>query len=333
MIASRWLHTSSLLLDGKVLLTGGMVCKSEDECSTSTRVDSYDPTENTWTMTASMHDDRLQHTASVLLNGKVLVAGGCDSNWQSLNTCELCELYDPLTDEWSRTSSMHDVRVFHTVTVLPSGKVLITGGLYSIMSTDSCELYDSLTGNWTKVASMDVGRREHTATLLMDGQVLITGGLDNSGIPISSCELYNPSTDTWAIVGSMHEDRVSHMASLLPNGKVLVAGGNRYGLVVLNSTELYDPLTGNWTNAGNMLIALLHHTASVLKNGNVLISGGEFDESEFDASNVSMLYSPSLKGFASVDSIENLHLSRKIFMSSNEEVSAADENNFETINH
>ncbi len=98
----------------------------------------------------------------------------------------------------------------------------------------------------------------------------------------------------------------------------------------INSTELYDPTTGNWTNAGNMLVELQHHTASVLKNGNVLISGGSVFE--IIPSNISMLYNSSMETFTSCDDIGNLQSSHKIFMSTNEKISAITEDNFKNIN-
>jgi N-acetylneuraminic acid mutarotase len=95
-------------------------------------------------------------------------------------------------------------------------------------------------------------------------------------------------------------------ASLLPNGKVLVAGGEGGGNYdYLNSTELYDPLTGNWTKGDDMLLSISDHTASVLNNGYVLVTGGcSFDGYNQYATNVSMLYSSSMKAFMSFDGIE-----------------------------
>jgi N-acetylneuraminic acid mutarotase len=220
-------------MNGKVLVSGGF-----DGSNILNTTELYDPSTGVWTMTGSMNNDRVAHTASVLTNGKVLVTGGVNSNYfdYSLNTTEL---YDPSTGMWTLTGSMNYARYYHTASVLMNGKVLVTGGNFGNYSNSS-ELYDPSTGMWTLTGGMNIDRAEHTASVLMDGKVLVTGGLYDGNYMLNSAELYDPSTGTWTLTGGMNIDRIEHTASVLTNGQILVTGG--YGINGnLNSAELYQP--------------------------------------------------------------------------------------------
>ena len=316
-------HISSLLPNGKVLITGG----TQDGKTGLVYAELYDPITDNWTMTESMSQGRFWHTVSVLPNVKVLVTGGGtytqDSSLQPLDTCEL---YDPLTEKWSMTSSMHTARVYHTATILPNGKVLVVGNEDDYVTP---ELYDPITGDWTRTAEIGIVRVMHTATLLKNGQILVAGGqvaaYDYSDSLIT--QLYDPSANTWANTGSLHYIRYTSTAFLLPNGKVLIAFGQTDGE---QSSELYDPITGNWTNASDFVEEVLYHAASMLKNGNVLVSGGMSDDGS--SLKTSLLYNSSLGIFISSNNIKNVQLPHKLFVSTNERVSAIDEGEFKNIN-
>ncbi len=219
----------------------------------------------TFTLTGSMNVARWYHTATLLNNGKVLVAGGLDGSSATASA----ELYDPSTGTWSTTGSMAVARYKHTATLLNDGRVLVVGGGFLLVST---ELYDPSTGTWSTTGSMAVFRDNHTATLLNDGKVLVTGGYN-----LTRAELYDPSTGTWSTTGSMNEPRGTHTATLLNDGRVLVAGGEGgYGSdpYPVASAELYDPSTGTWSTTGNMNVDRYLHTATLLNNGKVLVAGG-----------------------------------------------------------
>ena len=110
---------------------------------------------------------RNQHTATLLANGKVLVAGGGDN-------LATAELYDPATGTWTFTGSLNAGRGAHTAALLSDGKVLVAGGGDNLATA---ELYDPATGTWTFTGSLNAGRYLHTSTLLTNGRVLIAGGL------------------------------------------------------------------------------------------------------------------------------------------------------------
>ncbi|CAF0866814.1 unnamed protein product [Rotaria sordida] len=289
MNSSRTIHTQSVLLNGKVLVTGG-----NDSNSIVNSAELYDPSTRTWTTTGSMNNTRQSHTASLLTNGKILVTGGY--NGDGLNSAEL---YDPSTGTWTMTSSMINARMDHTASVLKNGAVLITGGYY-YGPQSSCELYDPLTGTWTTISSMNHARFWHTASVLQNGAVLVTGGLGN-GNPVNSAELYDPSTKTWTIVGSMNNIRYSHTASVLLNGQVLVNGGHN-GNFSVNSAELYDPSTKTWKTTDSMINARAFHKASVLTNGIVIVTGG-FASSCY--LNSAELYKPSTGTWTTAGSMNN----------------------------
>ena len=207
------------------------------------------------------------HTATLLPNGKVLVAGGENAAADLASA----ELYDPASGTWTTTGSLVNSRSQHTATLLPNGKVLVAGGLGDGGPLASAELYDPASGTWTATGSLATARDGHTATLLPNGKVLVAGGFNGSYF--ASAELYDPVSGTWTATGSLATARSLHSATLLPNGKVLVAGGLGAGDVALASAELYDPASGTWTATGSLATARADHTATLLPNGKVLVAG------------------------------------------------------------
>src|SRR6266550_3634306 len=128
----------------------------------------------TFDNTGSLNTARDNHTATLLPNGKVLVAGGAGNISNFLNSAEL---YDPASGSWTATGSLNTARYSHTATLLPNGKVLVAGGFNGSFLT-SAELYDPASGSWTATGSLNTGRDFHTATLLPNGKVLVAGGFN-----------------------------------------------------------------------------------------------------------------------------------------------------------
>ena len=193
-----------------------------------------------------MITERSEHTATLLLNGKVLVTGGSDTNGEYLDSAELYTRNE--VDAFSATGSMTTRRAGHTATLLPDGKVLVVGGWGTDdVPRSSWELYDPATGMFSTSGSMAIARADHTATLLLNGKVLIAGGSDRHGVPHASAELYDPATGMFSTTGSMTTARANHTATLLTNGKVLIVGGYSDVDGVLSSAEIYDPETGTFS--------------------------------------------------------------------------------------
>ena len=132
----------------------------------------------------------------------VLAAGGQSS---SLSNPALtsAELYDPVGNIWSATPPMATGRYDDTATLLPSGKVLVVGGMGNTSALASAELYDPVTKTWSAAASLFTAHYNHTATLLANGKVLVAGGIDINGKVLSSAELYDPVLNTWTAAGSL----------------------------------------------------------------------------------------------------------------------------------
>jgi hypothetical protein len=235
-----------------------------------------------WQNTGSLALPRLLHTAALLQDGRVLVAGG-------FNTTS--ELYDAATGTWTRTGNTLNSHRYHTMTRLLDGRVLITGGVTCPVTISTSELYYPDLGQWKVAGSLVVLRTHHTATLLPNGKVLVTGGEDSSGVALTSVELYDPATDTFSLAGNMGTARRDHTATLLPDGKVLVVGGGNDSSYTLDSAELYDPATGSWTPVGGLGTPRRFHTATLLLNGKVLVAGG--GSWDVASSTSSELYDPA----------------------------------------
>ena len=257
---------------------------------------------------------RVGHTATLLSNGTVLIAGGYTSTLANppAFTTDLAnaELYDPTTLSFAATGNMTTARGYHTATLLNNGQALITGGAGANGGVlASAELYDPTTGVFTATGSMTTARNGHTATLLSNGQVLITGGNNGSSSSsyLASAEIYDPTTGVFTATGSMSVARMSDTATLLNDGQVLVAGGDNGTTADLASAELYDPSTGTFSATGNMTDARFSHTATLLSNGQVLVAGGYGAPSssceQSPVWNAAELYDPTTGAFSATGSM------------------------------
>jgi len=281
MTSRRYAQTSTLLRNGGVLITGGFSFDSSacDQNSSSPAVASaeiYDPSNGSFAPTGSMAEVRGGHTATLLTNGKVLIAGGDNMEGDVppfflVDGSVTTEVYDPATGLFTSTGNTVTPRVGQTATLLANGDVLIAGGWSASQNASiaAAEVYHTATGAFTPTGSMTSPRTGHTATLLPNGNVLITGGAHDRTLADSdSAEIYDPATGSFLTTGSMAVKRCSHTATLLPNGTVLLVGG---GSVV---AEIYDPSTGSFVLSGLTEFDRSGHSATLLQNGNVLVVGG-----------------------------------------------------------
>lgn len=274
LITARFEHTATLLRNGKVLVAGGVTGKPPRH-SYLASAELYDPATGTWTATGAMHVQRCVHTATLLVNGKVLVAGGYyDDTLHGTAYLDGTEIYDPDTGTWRViTNPLNIGRSYHTATLLPDGKVLAAGGCSSTGSLASAELFDPTSETWTATNSLNSPRFSHTATLLPNGKVLVTGGVSGSDSYLSSAELFDSASGTWTPTGPLNTARSEHTATLLPSGLLLIAGGfGNSGY--LSSAELYNPISGTWTATNTLTFARRAHTATLLPGGQVLVVGG-----------------------------------------------------------
>jgi WD40 repeat protein len=241
-----------------------------------------------FTSTGDMVNARGFHTATLLADGRVLVAGGgTRSGPICINGISSAELYDSGTGSFVTTGTMTNPRYNHTATLLLNEQVLVIGGLGSTTDCEdlgtpvlsSAELYNPSTDSFKATGSMAKARSGHTATLLANGKVLIVGGTDESFVAgVKTAELYDALTSMFSSTGSVSTARSGHTATLLANGKVLITGGidrtNPNSPAATSKAELYDPATGTFTPTNNMTVARDGHTATLLATGRVLIAGG-----------------------------------------------------------
>jgi len=242
---------------------------------------------------APMLEPRSGHSATLLPDGKVLIAGGMRRNQDFYRSAEL---YDPATGKFQAAGEMSVARVGHIAVLLRSGKVLIAGGWVGQGGTDSAELYDPGARKFTVISRMTAPRGRPSATLLADGDVLIAGGEERNNESLASAEIFHVKTLSFQTIGSMHHARISHTATLLNDGRVLIVGG--YADSVTASAELYDPKRGTFSETGDLSSARCKHTAGLLPDGRVLIAGGSNSRGWDKNLNTAEIYDPRVGKFA-----------------------------------
>lgn len=284
MTTGRAAHTATLLPGGKVLITGGFRQEGTSEIPIAS-AELYDPKTNTFAPTGNMIEARSGHTATLLPNGLVLIAGG----WGVEGRTSTAELFDAQTGQFRAAASMLGPRASMTATLLKNGQVLIAGG-DSARNTPQliAELYNPVTNEFTPGGALNHGRSAHTATLLNDGTVLLVGGRSGQDSKIlASAERYDPAARAFTITGAANLARNKHAAVLLQDGNVLILGGsNQNGWNgQYTSAEIYDVSLGTFTQTTNMNSERfkLADAALLLNNGDVLIGGGNRQIELFDA--------------------------------------------------
>ena len=297
-----------LLRNGKVLVEG---CDQQLGQGGVT-AELFDSATNKWTLTGSMHVPRCNHGATMLPDGRVLVAGG-DSGGTVHATAEI---YDPNTGKWTMAAHLNSTRYLFSLLMLPNGLVFApAGAAFGTIPRDSADVFDPAHDTWTSTPSLNLSRYEYGAAVLPDGKVLVFGGFTQNLTWAAMSELYDPTAGAWKPQGAttnqpfvgvtlmtgdvlatipsqlyneasgawsptktdMQIPRINDTLTVLTDGRVLAAGGctgcGSGGGSVLQS-ELYDPTSKSWATDASLHEARSSHAAVRLKDGRVLIAGG-----------------------------------------------------------
>ncbi|MFA6091712.1 MAG: kelch repeat-containing protein [Elusimicrobiota bacterium] len=271
MRVARNLHSTTLLPDGTLLTAGGSVVNSSTGATKAAEI--FYPDSNSWALTSPMISSRNYHTAVLLPDGNVLVAGGYDAGGNFLSSAEI---YISTAHLWRSIAPMGTARAQHTMTLLHTNKVLVAGGVNNSV-LDDVEIYDPGAGAWAPAAAMNLGRYAHSATLLRDGRVLAAGGSDGFG-ETNDAEIYDPETNAWTDTAntgnSMCTGRLRHSAMLLPDGKVMIVGGVKASGEAVKATEQFDVDISSWEGQGDLNKARFYHSSVLLHDGNLMTVGG-----------------------------------------------------------
>ncbi len=215
---SRAYHTATLLRDGRVLVAGGYNFEARGLNS----AEIYDPAAAAWKTVAPMSLNRIYISSILLFSGKVLVIGQYSS---------AAEIFDPVSETWISTGPTKIARgAGHTLTLLPSGRVLLIGGQIlgnsSYDTTAAVEWYDPETEIWSLTTATKSKIQNHTACLTADGRVLVAGGkyFWNAGTT-NQVQLFDPLSSEWTTLPGLATGRAYHTATALRDGSVLFAGG------------------------------------------------------------------------------------------------------------
>ncbi len=277
-------HTATLLADGRVLVSGGVTAfDAEKDDFVYAGDEIWDPATSTFSSASAMVDRRSLHTAVRLDDGRVLAAGGfltgrgfaeiwdpATAAWTRAGEVAAGSLpamvalpgggaaifgadqgntvvtFDPTTLDWTEVTQLTELRMGHTATVLPGGKILVAGGM-SLSTAEVCDL--TAPASCTPTGSLAAPRAHHRAVLLPDGEVAVIGGETGSfgrltGVftstgPVAEVEVWDPTTGAWRTTATLKEARDGHAANLLDDGKILVTGGSDGA--PLASVELVTP--------------------------------------------------------------------------------------------
>ena len=297
MVSPRASHTATELANGQVLIAGGVAC-SAGECAELASAEIFDPQSQQFFPTGSMANARASHTATVLRDGAVLVAGGSNGDGEGLASAEI---YNPATGRFIETATMTSPRLLHSATLLNDGQVLFAGGRGCIGECDdnrasiSAEVYDPSRRQFFPAGKLREGRILHSATLLHDGRVLICGGRSCEGDcegdkTLQDAEIYDPVSGNFAAAGTMSSARAAHDAIALADGKIFLFGGSRCtkrsGCEYLNTGELFDPQLDHFIPTVSGTVAGINLIAAALSNKQVLVAGGRMGGRVMRSANV-----------------------------------------------
>jgi N-acetylneuraminic acid mutarotase len=214
-------HSATLLANGKVLIVGGLsVCNSQ-VCNTLATTELFDPATNSFTPGPVLPQGRLEHSATLLASGNVLLAGGCSGSGLPCSPLGSL-LYNAATNTIGNDAPMVVSRTRHTAVALSNGDVLVAGGVGSSGFTQkTAEIYRAATNTWQAIPDSNFSYFGHASERLPSGDVLVAG----SNGPSAVSELYLVASNSWVQVGSLTQARTYARIARLTGGAVVITGG------------------------------------------------------------------------------------------------------------
>jgi hypothetical protein len=280
-------HTATLLKDGTVLITGGMV---ENGVFLNT-AELFNPKTGAFESLPNMNDHRAGHSATLLPDGRVVIAGGISGremvsgSWRGLMANSI-DVYDPHQRRFTRAGTLQMPRESHAAIALPGDRVLFLGGVANDSVIASVEVFDLRTGKTFDAGTLSAPRDGATAVRLRDGTILLAGGSKADRELNPTIELYDPAKQSSRVVGQLHTPRRKHATVLLGDGRVLIIGGSNTSdwTGQYASAEIFDPRRGTSTEVANMAQQRFKITnaVAVLKDGTVLVAGGKPQAERFN---------------------------------------------------
>lgn len=288
--------TATTLTDGRVLVTGG-----SDGSAIYKTSEIFDPLANAWTTIAApagmmtfngVDTARQLHTATLLADGRVLIAGGLgverlNGQAPAVEAITSAFIFDPVQNAFLPAGAMPTGRMWHSATLLGNNRVLVAGGMDAQLATvRTAAVFNPADGTWTNVTP---GSSDHTFGSLVtaQGQTLFVGGcqttnnggqLGFTGVATPTVEVFDPVSNTFGAGPTNAGDRLFMGSNVLPTGQAFFAGGqgaSGTALANVDLTELYDPATNTFT-AGPTLSRPVNscEVASLGNSGDQLIVGG-----------------------------------------------------------
>ncbi len=243
---------------------------------------------------------RAVHTATRLLDGRVLVVGGCTSHGcGGTPQGGQSEIYDPATRTFAPGPPLGQARAGHTATALADGRVLVVGGYpdEGRPPLASAEIFDPRTGRFEPTGALVAGRGAHSATRLRDGRVLIVGGV--TGAAPAGTEIFDPRAGRFGPAAPLPIPRYTHAATALDNGRVLVVGGQIDRTTLTDTAFLYDPVRDSWLAAGRLHQPKYKLAVAPLAGGGALVVGGQTSDAREARIAATELFDPRTSEFRS----------------------------------
>lgn len=240
---------------------------------------------------------RAAHSATLLMNGRVLIAGGCtQGTCDSGPATQTAEIFNPQTQGFAVIGRLMEPRLSHAAVRLEGGTVLLLGGWVSGRVTASTERFDPATGTFSPAPNMLEPRADFSATVLNNGRVLIAGGYRNRTF-LNTAEIFDPRSKQFTPAGQLSGPRGGHTAVRLSDGRVLLVGGSAEPDRVLSSAEIFDPATNRFSRAGDLGTARRKHASIGLPDGRVLVVGGSSERDYAGRFNTTEVFNPSTNRF------------------------------------